>query len=593
MSSPRFGQCCLTGKVSIDFVEPLPPEMYRLYAGQDADAREFRENIRRYNKAFAFTSSGGPGHLDASVLDGHGPPCYKIQGELYHRIGPIRPDDARLPVYSQLYVYDPKDALCYRKANNPTTLLSTMTLLQRLMLSHNPFVALYVQARELTRETPLPDYRLRLDFLRATDRRRYNLPTSQNELAAIIPGDVDTCVNSRDIIVRAKGGALLRMTEIHRFYTALHFPLLAPTGQSGWDPAMHYAFLPSELNQRRTHAFLSFCDFLKHRLHVRPVEVESDHYFRAGFLLQEFIVDMWAAAEHSRLEWVRNHQDTIRAELYSGLVDALREGQDLSSIGRKVVLPSSFTSGPRFMQRKLQDALALLRIFKGSDLFITFTANPAWREIQEALLPGQKACDRPDIVARVFHLKVLALLDDIMKRHVFGEAVAHVYTLEYQKRGLPHIHLIVFLHPDARLSTPERVDALISTEFPDESEQPELLELVKTHMVHGPCGPSNYSPCLDDKNECTRKFPRPFQDETDISGDAYAKTRRRNTGKTFCVRNTVVDNRNVVSYSPYLLSRYHAHINVECTSGFNAIKYIYKVSVFRIAFESCPVTFIS
>ena len=75
MSSPRFGQCCLTGKVSIDFVEPLPPEMYRLYAGQDADAREFRENIRRYNKAFAFTSSGGPGHLDASVLDGHGPPC--------------------------------------------------------------------------------------------------------------------------------------------------------------------------------------------------------------------------------------------------------------------------------------------------------------------------------------------------------------------------------------------------------------------------------------------------------------------------------------------------------------------------------------
>ncbi|KAH9015617.1 hypothetical protein EDB84DRAFT_1232573, partial [Lactarius hengduanensis] len=37
-----------------------------------------------------------------------------------------------------------------------------------------------------------------------------------------------------------------------------------------------------------------------------------------------------------------------------------------------------------------------------------------------------------------------------------------------------------------------------------------------------------------------------------------------------------VDNRSVISHSPYLLLKYNAHINVECTAGFHAVKYIYK-----------------
>jgi hypothetical protein len=180
-------------------------------------------------------------------------------------------------------------------------------------------------------------------------------------------------------------------------------------------------------------------------------------------------------------------------------------------------------------------------------------------------------------VARVFHLKVASLLDDIMEHGAFGEALAYVYTVEYQKRGLPHIHLVVFLHPNARLSTPERVDRFISTEFPDENVQPDLHDIIKTHMVHGPCGVAHYSPCLNHKNECSKGFPKPFQQETEISGVSYVKTRRRDTGISVNVRNTAVDNRSIVSYSPFLSKRYKAHINVECTTGFNAIKYLYKV----------------
>ena len=66
--------------------------------------------------------------------------------------------------------------------------------------------------------------------------------------------------------------------------------------------------------------------------------------------------------------------------------------------------------------------MAIARRFGISDLFITMTCNPNWREIKENLLPGQSASDRPDLVIRVFHLKVKYLLDLITKK-IFSENV--------------------------------------------------------------------------------------------------------------------------------------------------------------------------
>ena len=48
---------------------------------------------------------------------------------------------------------------------------------------------------------------------------------------------------------------------------------------------------------------------------------------------------------------------------------------------------------------------------------------------------------RPNIVSRVFSLKLKALIDDLFNKHVLGNAVAGVYVIEFQKRGLPHAHI--------------------------------------------------------------------------------------------------------------------------------------------------------
>ena len=95
------------------------------------------------------------------------------------------------------------------------------------------------------------------------------------------------------------------------------------------------------------------------------------------------------------------------------------------------------------MQHNYQDAMAIVNKFGKPDLFITFTCNPKWPEITESLPKNTTYQNAPLLVVRVFHLKLLQFIDDIFKDNAFGRPVAYVYVIEFQKRGLPHAHLLV------------------------------------------------------------------------------------------------------------------------------------------------------
>ena len=69
------------------------------------------------------------------------------------------------------------------------------------------------------------------------------------------------------------------------------------------------------------------------------------------------------------------------------------------SWGKKVILPSSFTGSPRYQHQLYQDAMGIVCRFGKPDFFVTFTCNPRWQEIMDALLPGQTAENHQDIVA--------------------------------------------------------------------------------------------------------------------------------------------------------------------------------------------------
>jgi hypothetical protein len=189
--------------------------------------------------------------------------------------------------------------------------------------------------------------------------------------------------------------------------------------------------------------------------------------------------------------------------------------------------------------------------FGKPSLFITMTANAHWPKINAALKPGETPSDRPDLVTRVFCMKLKTLINDVVRNHHLGIVASYVYTIEFQKRGLPHGHIMVILEPGSVPRTPEEIDCLVTAKIPDPNQEPLLYNIVKRCMVHGPCNPS--SMCWED-GKCSKQFPKPFTDQTTIVEDAYPSYRRQENGRTVKKSGTTFNNGHVVPYNKYLLS---------------------------------------
>ena len=129
------------------------------------------------------------------------------------------------------------------------------------------------------------------------------------------------------------------------------------------------------------------------------------------------------------------------------------------------------------MQQNYLDAMSIVKRYGKPDFFITMTANPSWPEITVALRHGETAVNRPDLVARVFHIKLNVLLDELLVKNVFGKVIAYTWVIEFQKRGLPHVHMLLIVRSEDKPRTPQDVDARISAELPDpnDPDQEELL----------------------------------------------------------------------------------------------------------------------
>ena len=168
-----------------------------------------------------------------------------------------------------------------------------------------------------------------------------------------------------------------------------------------------------------------------------------------------------------------------------------------------------------------------------------------------------------------------AILDDI-KKGVLGSTVAYVYTIEFQKRGLPHMHILIFFHDSHKLRTPSDIDSLIRARWPDKDTQPKLFETVCRCMVHGPCGAANPgAPCMVN-GRCSKGYPKPFQDFTTMDADGYPAYYRPNDGTAHDVGGFMVDNSWLVPFCPWLSAKYDCHINTECAVSFASIKYVHK-----------------
>jgi hypothetical protein len=157
-----------------------------------------------------------------------------------------------------------------------------------------------------------------------------------------------------------------------------------------------------------------------------------------------------------------------------------------------------------------------------------------------------------------------------------------MYTIEFQKRGLPHAHILIFLHPASKYPQPADIDNIISAEIPNPETEEELYNLVKKHMIHGPCGdiiPPNSKrkkpPCIKN-GRCSKFFPKKFVEETIVDKDGYPVYKRSSDTHLVEKNGITMDNRYVVPYNKRLLLKYQAHINMEWCNQTSSIKYLFK-----------------
>ena len=580
-------------------------------------------------------------------FDGYAPSVL-VNGKLVTMIGPLRPSDDCVndAGFAQLYVLgddaatgdthdaildrrlgfvmrampkalrEGKDAATVRKreelADGLRKLLATLTAaLRQPGRLGNPWVQDFMTAAECLaaadrQGTPidsvvaaiLPD----MAPVGAAPRT-YNAAAATSEVMMCTPDDT-LKYGSFVLRLRAKAGTkgLQELEPYNRAHDPTHFPLLFPCGRDGWFAGMKVATDRGIEIDVTPKAYYNYYSYERRRHPAHPQREWDDSLFYAGRLFQEYICSAWIKTEDRRLGQLNNAtgQEKLRAELYQDLEDHLNSADAGVTVGR-IVMPSSARGSARRLSEFFHSAMATIKQIGPPTLFITVTANPRAPEVEACLHSWQTAADRWDLCDEVFEAHFRNIVEELTRGHaaddpdhvkpkskaeggVFGTAVAHFNVLEFQKRGLPHRHLLLWLNRDEAdvmsddLDKAAKViDTIISAQLP---ANPELKEqILKTNIHHctaDTCSKGGYCKNFYPKKERAQTYVSPPGEVDDFI--QYARSAsvtgqaRDKEGKLI-----EVSAANVVPYSPYLTLRHlGSHINVEICATSTSPAYLTK-----------------
>ena len=140
------------------------------------------------------------------------------------------------------------------------------------------------------------------------------------------------------------------------------------------------------------------------------------------------------------------------------------------------------------MHQAYQNCMVVVHYFGKPDLFLTMTMDINCVKITSQLEPGQIPYDRPNLISRLFRDKKKNLIRSI-KGDCFFKLLARCRSIEFQKRGAPHMNILIYLlnyNP-----TPRDINKLICGEIPPVNH-PLRAQVLKMH-IRGPCDQQNRS----------------------------------------------------------------------------------------------------
>lgn len=577
--------CCSNGKYVVEPLIPLPEDVESLYT-----TRHFLQHQRRYNGLFSFTAMGAapsPTWTQPSY-----PSMLQLHGRSYHRImDGFQTYSERVPVVNKarMYMYD--SYMLQHAAKQKELSQSVIADLSEGLHANNSWIKTYKSVLREVNRLPLTD-NVGIEFAQVTRQTHGPVigdapPPSGKEIAALIFKDDPESRSKRFVYTfprTAPGETCTRPRFVPIWsptYASLQYPLLLYHGEPGWSPGYYRENPPYDSRTLSTTSDkpIKIWTFVRQRILCEKV-------FRIlSVLAQEYACDAYSRQEDNTLDFISSNKCQKRITQYT----ALRNATGTTPTGKR--LPVSFHASAANRKKRQLDGMAVVTRKGKPFLMVTVTCNGFWPEIQQNLLPGQCAMDRPDLCNRVFKIKLKAIMNDL-KNNLFGKATYFLSVIEFQKRGMPHSHIVIQfsgLSPEAR----QEIDKWVWTNLPDERiAGGKLREKVVKYMVHQKCGEFNpNAPCMTtdhktNKNHCSKHYPQPFRDRfTTNSKTGRAEYRRLDNRDTATITQkngdnkyvqTEIDNRYIVPYNPYLLMKYDCHICCDLVTAMAVVAYIYK-----------------
>ena len=495
--SPGF--CCGPQGSKFNEVQPLPPlpEEYNAFINHP----DISQKSRLLNLIFSFASL----ETTHAFPDIAGPPGFvAIQGKIYHRIRPTHQNSA---VRWLLHDGFMMNTAPHQDSDWASALPEVWKCAFReALLRVNPFVTALRNLSALDSHE-CPHAHLVLDDTGSTA-----------EIAAIMSYDNTTQsqIKSRRWTISRTGGTIQSIPTISRLWEPLAYPLLFPNATLGW------GIVGSGRDIRHDVPSDPTADRPTTQMwHYRARLLREPRFQIFGRLTNEYIVDMFTCDLETRLNYIRANQLHLRRE------DAALMGVDDLNYSENVYLPSSFLGSNRWASEQIADSLAIAASCGNPTFFVTITCNPDWPEITSQLRPGQSFADIPVTVVRVFKRKLTLLQHAI--RTMFTNAGRQVYMIhcvEFQKRGLPHAHILVKFANDCTM--PDDIDLVVSAEIPACREDAALVRKFMLH--HHPREEDALSKYCqrekDGRRFCRFGYPHSLQCTTTIDNEGRIHYRR-------------------------------------------------------------------
>ena len=590
----RSGSCCQRGKtpsklqeIFPEFFHSVPFELQSLYFSNV----DFQRNARRLNYLFNFSVLGaGHGH---GFADKHlrGVRNVSLYGRTYTRLLPLNDDYQKNPLL--WYLIDPDDRR--KEAFGSGTRIQDRAMyktFESYMQNQNPISQAF-------QKIPVDQFKTANVILR---HNRLN-----NEVAAIMQDDIAN-VDPRELIIHKKGSSKpITVSPLCSEYEPLRYAVLFPGMNRGWGTDLRDA----GVTQRMYYQYL-----FHYRFHIRPnsKEVNDDrrlmklfdidtsdaphdtppfieeHFTFMGRLGNEYMVDMYSRMVDERIQYWR--KDRVQAQMAS-YREYDQDPTDHDGVKKRVYMPANQYGSKRRARKNVNDGIELCNQFGKPDFFITLTANPLWADIQRQLHPGQTWADRPDVVNRIFKARLEKLLEKLRDGE-FTDGAKQVYifrVVEWQKRGLPHVHLAIKCDFPDGTDLFKYVQATIPHATASSSPKDKQLHyLICKNNIHAndgnmcSLGHTTATPCRKPgAYYCDKHFPKPLSETNEFDDRGYPVYRRVSNEDRFVVpynaditlfwqgKGSIV-----LKISPKLIHCYIGHANVEICTAVAVICYLCK-----------------